>query len=812
MQQHSNVPLLKQDSTIEKDTNHLVQKTKTDNSGHEVKIIMLLKSRRQYLFVVASVAVLTLIGVIILAVGVYKYTASTPDCPTNYDRINLGKILHQTKDDYYRLYPHEVYENPDLEEQKYVNNFVPYDPSWKTIKLRTDHALKLRKDLRDYDIKTSNLRPREKKAYAQLEHYLDSIFGNPYNENYYAGDWMMGPDYFCWQSMCYVAQSLRYHFNPEDGFIPTKIADVEKIIETIKKMKDSYGVYRENIVRGVQAGMVRSVEDCQAGLDSFTNKYPNIVDQGAKGVLKESFSTYLLHPAYYTMLNQTDKDQFKQKNNGKNITEKMSDVLLDYLGKPLHEFIEFLKTNHSRHCVPSSVSSGLANLPLKRVWLDQKETDIETTQKLPTGETLSGPKSYEMILPYFTTTRQYNARSIYELGEKQREKLYRRAQQIARKLMNKDINHTMEAVDEFKEDLNHPRHFFNTTTIPGNENGAIGGSRCKNMEMARKNCPVRYEAMQLWFAYAQQLMAKLDPLTVDMFYMGGPRLTTPICPVKMIAKFNPSSGSQSYSGGGMNCKRASHYKLPFFLKLPGPKYNAFSVAGHETRPGHHTQVQGFNEHFSSSGNNDVIDWLNTITYYTAFTEGWALYAENPLLATETTLYKDEPLQEYGMLKWQIWRALRLVIDTGLHSRGMDMHRALELFEMFAWDTTDKSYKDTIRYMSDPGQATAYMIGQLAIWTIRNETENVLRENGIIFDEKEFHYQILSQGSSPIDYLRSYMKEYQKCKIDTKASPDCAEVLEPKQASQSEGKFRTIGTKERWEKFRNIQTQRREHHE
>jgi len=82
-------------------------------------------------------------------------------------------------------------------------------------------------------------------------------------------------------------------------------------------------------------------------------------------------------------------------------------------------------------------------------------------------------------------------------------------------------------------------------------------------------------------------------------------------------------------------------------------------------------VQGFKEHFSSSdGNtNDVIDWLNGVTYYTAFTEGWALYAENPLLTTETDLYDDEPYQEYGMLKWQIWRALRLVIDTGLHKRG-----------------------------------------------------------------------------------------------------------------------------------------------
>ena len=73
-----------------------------------------------------------------------------------------------------------------------------------------------------------------------------------------------------------------------------------------------------------------------------------------------------------------------------------------------------------------------------------------------------------------------------------------------------------------------------------------------------------------------------------------------------------------------------------------------------------------------------------------------------------------------------------------------MNEALELFEEFAWDTTDKAYKDTIRYMSDPGQATAYMIGQLAIWKIRNETEQLFREHGIRFDVKEFHYLILSQ--------------------------------------------------------------------
>lgn len=77
---------------------------------------------------------------------------------------------------------------------------------------------------------------------------------------------------------------------------------------------------------------------------------------------------------------------------------------------------------------------------------------------------------------------------------------------------------------------------------------------------------------------------------------------------------------------------------------------------------------------------------------------------------------------------------------------MTLTEALGLFEKYAWDTTDKALKDTIRYMGLPGQATSYMIGQVAIWNLRNKTEETLRRNGIYFDLKEFHYQILSQVS------------------------------------------------------------------
>ena len=267
--------------------------------------------------------------------------------------------------------------------------------------------------------------------------------------------------------------------------------------------------------------------------------------------------------------------------------EKMSEILINYVGQPISTFIDYLEKNYSRHCVPSDVASGLANLPLPYIWLDQNKTSIKTTQKLPTGESLDGKKTYDMILPYFTTSKAYTAKTIFELGIKQRDKLYSEAIEITKELTGK--NETT-AVAEFKIDLDDPKHFFNSTVIPENENDEEGGRRCKDMESAKMNCPVRYKAMQDWFAEVRVILARIEPMTIPMFYMTGDKATTPSCPLKMVAKFNPSSGSQSYSSTGKKCLSACRYKLPFFLKRPGPKYNLYSVAGHEGRPGHHTQV------------------------------------------------------------------------------------------------------------------------------------------------------------------------------------------------------------------------------
>lgn len=124
------------------------------------------------------------------------------------------------------------------------------------------------------------------------------------------------------------------------------------------------------------------------------------------------------------------------------------------------------------------------------------------------------------------------------------------------------------------------------------------------------------------------------------------------------------------------------------------------------------------------------------------------------------------------MKGQIWRALRLIIDTGLHSKNMTRDQAVDLFRRYLWDESDVVVNEVSRYQSWPGQATSYMTGQLAIWRMRNET---LEKLGAKFKLQEFHYHVLSHGPVPISYLQTYIEEYSNCVLH-EGENDCKEIL------------------------------------
>ena len=110
--------------------------------------------------------------------------------------------------------------------------------------------------------------------------------------------------------------------------------------------------------------------------------------------------------------------------------------------------------------------------------------------------------------------------------------------------------------------------------------------------------------------------------------------------------------------------------------------------------------------------------------------------------------------------------LRAIIDVGLHSGGMTRDEALELFDKYAWETSDLASKEVTRYQSSPGQATSYIVGQLAIMKARKRSEKCL---GVHFSLPEFHYQVLHQGEIPLEYLQQNINNYVHCTLDTKST-------------------------------------------
>ena len=306
-------------------------------------------------------------------------------------------------------------------------------------------------------------------------------------------------------------------------------------------------------------------------------------------IFDESFvKNGIKHKDYLKKLDSSVYVSWKAKY-GKSVQESIDGALVNDFGKHIKMFINYVKYNYSRHCVPDDKLSGLGILPMDYVWVDQKEDKSQpTTKVLPTGEQLSGKKAYEMILPYFTTNSM-TPDEIHTLGWSMLNSLYPQALELAKR-------HTSEvdgnkAATRFKaEVVDSPASYFNATPIPDNESNADAFLKCRSMETAKLYCPVRYRSMLTWFDYVETVLATLHPKIRNFFYETGERASTPNCPVKMVAKFNPSSGSQSYSSAGSTCRRPCYYQLPFYLTPPGPRYNAISVAAHEARPGHHTQV------------------------------------------------------------------------------------------------------------------------------------------------------------------------------------------------------------------------------
>lgn len=692
-------------------------------------------------------------------------------------RVGLDDFLQEAQDKYYALNPDKIASRPGVKPDEIRKKYRCYDPSPSNIKKITDAAVKIAKDLEEMPIDKEKLTLREKRAIAQLAHWGKHGFPFmvPYLYNYYVADWMMGGDIFCWNPMCFILidmQSSLKHFKP------STVNEMETLRDKFKEVGTSFDQFVANMRLGVEAGMVRSIDECKAGLDGLKNRYTDVAFNGATGIYQSRLLKPFLESKFLSEMKADQLTEWKAKS-GKSVNESLHEFILDHVGKPIDRMLRFIEDEYIQHCVPENIATGLSSLPLKYIYVNGSQTNTETTQKLPSGETLKGLDSYLKLLQHFTTNSQ-TPENIYKLGEEMLSKLYVEVLELT-KTITKETN-ADNAKNKFIKIINASDQFYSVGDIPANESDSNAHKVCISDEKAAMYCPKRTAAMKNWFSYTKEILATMDYEIADLFHVTGPYQSTPGCPIKLQNDFNPSSAVPFYIQSDARCSRVASYNMPFFLKRPGPRYESKTMAAHEARPGHHTQVQGYTERFTDTCGGPI-GWIASSTIYLSFSEGWALYSENPLIPKYTKMYEADPISKYGMLKWQVWRALRLMMDTGLHVKGKRRDWAKNLFAQYAWDTSDVADKEITRYLSVPGQAVTYMLGQLVIMKLKKEAEDELKDN---FNIKDFHYQILRQGPSPLSYIEDSIRKYISCAKD-KNQKGCDEVLEPpKPASVATG--------------------------
>jgi uncharacterized protein (DUF885 family) len=241
----------------------------------------------------------------------------------------------------------------------------------------------------------------------------------------------------------------------------------------------------------------------------------------------------------------------------------------------------------------------------------------------------------------------------------------------------------------------------------------------------------------------RDIAKRIDPELIKLFGRL-PRLPYGVIPVPSYSE--KSQTTAYYEDGSLAASRPGEFYANTYDLKSRPKWEMEALTAHEAVPGHHLQISLAQEL------EGVPEWRKHDNY-TAFVEGWGLYAES--LGEEIGLYKD-PYSRFGQLTYEIWRAIRLVVDTGMHTKGWTRQQAIDYFKANSAKTEHDIEVEVDRYIVWPGQALAYKIGELKLKEMRAYAQ---QELGTRFDVRAFHDHVLGNGAVPLDLLEKNVRAW-----------------------------------------------------
>lgn len=254
-----------------------------------------------------------------------------------------------------------------------------------------------------------------------------------------------------------------------------------------------------------------------------------------------------------------------------------------------------------------------------------------------------------------------------------------------------------------------------------------------------------FETREQMIEAHESLRAKADAAAPGLFR----RIPRASYEIRAVEEFRERSAAKgSYQSPSADGSRPGIYYVNTWNPTTRPRWDTEALFLHEAVPGHHFQ-RAFNLEL------EEVPAFRRHGGVTAFAEGWGLYAESFEVGRDMGFYED-PYQRFGQLNAELWRAIRLVVDTGLHAKGWSRQQVLDYMYANSASLETRAVSEAERFMAIPGQALAYKIGQLKITELRRRAEVALGER---FDLRDFHEEVLGQGDLPLDLLEERIEAW-----------------------------------------------------